>query len=98
MLPGALGAIRRRSGRRRSARFENLVARHLLQWVRFEQDTYGRELELRQFGDIDGREASFVVVEGRRPVLPAGASGRRFLGSALRGCALIAGPVECFQT
>ena len=50
-------------------RFENLVACHLLKWVHFEQDTQGRDLELRYFRDIDGREVDFVVVEGRRPVL-----------------------------
>lgn len=52
-----------------AARFENLVACHLLKWVHFEQDTRGRDLELRYFRDIDGREVDFVVVEGRRPVL-----------------------------
>jgi len=52
-----------------AARFENLVACHLLKWVHFEQDTQGRDLELRYFRDIDGREVDFVVVEGRRPVL-----------------------------
>jgi hypothetical protein len=54
-----------------AARFENLVACHLLKWVHFEQDTKGRELELRYFRDVDGREVDFVVVEGRRPVLLA---------------------------
>lgn len=52
-----------------AARFENLVACHLLKWVHFEQDTRGRDLELRYFRDVDGREVDFVVVEGRRPVL-----------------------------
>ena len=52
-----------------AARFENLVACHLLKWVHYEQDTQGRDLELRYFRDIDGREVDFVVVEGRRPVL-----------------------------
>ena len=51
------------------ARFENLVACHLLKWVHFEQDTRGRGLELRYFRDIAGREVDFVVVEGRRPLL-----------------------------
>ena len=52
-----------------AARFENLVACHLLKWVHFEQDTQGRDLELRYFRDIEGREVDFVVVEGRRPRL-----------------------------
>jgi predicted AAA+ superfamily ATPase len=50
------------------ARFENLVAAHLLKWVHHEQDTQGRDLELRYFRDIDGREVDFVVMEGRRPI------------------------------
>jgi len=52
-----------------AARFENLVACHLLKWVHFEQDTKGRDLELRYFRDVAGREVDFVVVEGRRPRL-----------------------------
>lgn len=51
------------------ARFENLIASHLLKWVHFEQDARGRDLELRYFRDSDGREVDFVVVEGREPVL-----------------------------
>lgn len=51
------------------ARFENLVASHLLKWVHFQHDTLGRELELRYFRDVDGREVDFVVVEGREPIL-----------------------------
>ena len=52
-----------------AARFENLVACHLLKWVHFQQDTQGRDLELRYFRDIEGREVDFVLVEGRRPRL-----------------------------
>jgi predicted AAA+ superfamily ATPase len=52
-----------------AARFENLVACHLLKWVHFEQDTHGRDLELRYFRDVAGREVDFVVVEGRQPRL-----------------------------
>ncbi len=51
------------------ARFENLVAAHLLKWVHFQQDTQGRDLDLRYFRDTDGREVDFVIVEGRLPVL-----------------------------
>jgi predicted AAA+ superfamily ATPase len=51
------------------ARFENLIASHLLKWVHYQFDTEGRELELRYFRDVDGREVDFVVVERRRPVL-----------------------------
>jgi predicted AAA+ superfamily ATPase len=51
-----------------AARFENLVAGHLLKWVHFEQDTAGRDLDLLYFRDVDGREVDFVVTERRRPV------------------------------
>jgi len=50
-------------------RFENLVASHLLKWVQFEEDATGRDLELRYFRDVDGREVDFVVLESRRPIL-----------------------------
>ncbi|MGA1838999.1 MAG: hypothetical protein ACMUIU_00085 [bacterium] len=36
---------------------------HLLKWVHYEQDTKGRDLELRYFRDIDGREVDFVITE-----------------------------------
>ena len=51
------------------ARFENLVAAHLLKWVHFEQDARGLDLDLRYFRDTDGREVDFVVTDGRRPRL-----------------------------
>lgn len=50
-------------------RFENLIASHLLKWVHFEEDTSGRDLELRYFRDIDGREVDFVVTENKKPIL-----------------------------
>ena len=49
-------------------RFENLVAMHLLKWVHFEQDTKGRDLELKYFRDIDGREVDFVITEDLTPI------------------------------
>ena len=51
------------------ARFENLVACHLLKWIHHQQDTQGRDVELRYFRDTDGREVDFVVLDQRRPVL-----------------------------
>jgi uncharacterized protein len=51
------------------ARFENLVASHLLKWVQYQQDTQGLDLELRYFRDVEGREVDFVVTERRKPVL-----------------------------
>jgi hypothetical protein len=52
-----------------AARFENLVASHLLKWVHFLQDTEGREVELRYFRDTDGREVDFVITEDQKPVI-----------------------------
>jgi predicted AAA+ superfamily ATPase len=52
-----------------AARFENLVASHLLKWVHFEQDTKGRDLDLRYFRDVEGREVDFVVAERGKPLL-----------------------------
>ena len=51
------------------AKFENLVAVHLLKWVHFEQDTKARDLELRYFRDVDGREVDFVVTEKNKPIM-----------------------------
>ena len=51
------------------ARFENLVASHLLKWVHWQQDTQGHDLDLVYFRDTDGREVDFVVVDGRKPLL-----------------------------
>ncbi len=52
-----------------AARFENLVAAHLLKWAHFLEDTEGRDVELRYFRDSDGREVDFVVTEDRKPRL-----------------------------
>jgi hypothetical protein len=49
-------------------RFENLVASHLLKWVQLQEDAHGRDLELRYFRDVDGREVDFVVTEAGRPI------------------------------
>jgi len=40
-------------------RFENLVASHLLKWVHYQQDVFGKDLDLRYFRDTDGREVDF---------------------------------------
>jgi uncharacterized protein len=51
------------------ARFENLVASHLLKWVHYEQYVKGRDLELQYFRDTDRRAVDFVVAERRAPRL-----------------------------
>ncbi len=53
----------------RALRFENLVASHLLKWVHLEEDSKGRDLELRFFRDVTGREVDFVVTEEQKPML-----------------------------
>ena len=50
------------------ARFENLVASHLLKWVEYQIDVEGRAMELRYYRDHDGREVDFVIVEGGKPL------------------------------
>lgn len=53
----------------RAARFENLIAFHLLKWCHFQQDTLGEDIELRYFRDTDKREVDFVVVKEGKPFL-----------------------------
>ena len=45
------------------------TASHLLKWVQFEEDSQGRDLELRYFRDRDGREVDFVITEDGKPIL-----------------------------
>ncbi len=51
------------------ARFENLVACHLLKWCNFREDAEGHRTELRYFRDIEGREVDFVAIESGKPSL-----------------------------
>jgi len=46
-----------------AARFENLVASHLLKWAHYQVDTQGRAVELRYFRDIDGCEVDIVLTD-----------------------------------
>ena len=43
------------------------MALHLLKWVHHQQDVRGRELDLRYFRDVDGREVDFVLTERGAP-------------------------------
>ena len=54
--------------RNESARFENLVASHLLKYCHFREDTEGDEMELRFVRDAMGRELDFVVVKNNKPL------------------------------
>jgi hypothetical protein len=51
----------------RAARFENLVASHLLKLCHFLEDTEGHPTELRYLRDREGREIDFLVMAGRKP-------------------------------
>ena len=49
------------------ARFENLVAYHLLKESHHLEDVEGRDAELRFFRDVSGREVDFVQLVDRKP-------------------------------
>jgi predicted AAA+ superfamily ATPase len=67
------------------ARFENLVASHLLKYCHFIEDTEGWRMELRFLRDTDGREVDFVVLRERKPLLAVEAkSGDREPSPAIR--------------
>ena len=51
-----------------AARFENLIASHLLKWIHFQQDYEGRDVELVYFRDTDGREVDLIITENGQPV------------------------------
>jgi len=50
-----------------AARFENMIASHLLKWVHFQRDVFGKELELRYFRDTDKREVDFCIACNHKP-------------------------------
>lgn len=50
------------------ARFENLVASHLLKYCHFLEDTQGHRMELRYLRDTDKREVDFVVIRDHKPL------------------------------
>jgi predicted AAA+ superfamily ATPase len=50
------------------ARFENMVASHLLKYCHFLEDTEGDVMELRYLRDTDGREIDFVVTKNKKPL------------------------------
>ena len=52
----------------RGARFENMVASHLLKYCHFVEDTQGHSMELRFIRDTDRREVDFVVLRDRQPL------------------------------
>jgi uncharacterized protein len=50
-----------------AARFENLVASHLLKYCHFQEDTQGDDMSLRFLRDATGREIDFVVLRNGKP-------------------------------
>lgn len=51
-----------------SARFENMVASHLLKLCDYWQDVLGYRTELRYIRDETGKECDFIVLKDRKPV------------------------------
>jgi uncharacterized protein len=52
----------------KGARFENLVAGHLLKYCHFIEDNKGYSMELCYLRDTDGREIDFVVLQNKKPI------------------------------
>ncbi len=50
-----------------SARFENLVAMHLLRMCHWFYDTQGIEMDLRFYRDSQSREVDFIVLKNKKP-------------------------------
>lgn len=51
-----------------AARFENMVASHLLKFCHFHQDRDGEKMDLCFYRDSNKRELDFVVMKDRRPL------------------------------
>ena len=50
------------------ARFENMVASHLLKFCHFHEDIYGEDMELRYIRDTTKKEVDFVVIKNKKPL------------------------------
>jgi predicted AAA+ superfamily ATPase len=50
------------------AKFENMVASHLLKYCHYLEDTEGYKMELRFIRDVDLREVDFVVLQNKKPL------------------------------
>lgn len=67
------------------ARFENMVAGHLLKYCHFVEDSDGHAMELRYIRDTDKREVDFVVLrDGRAEFAVECKSGERAASPACR--------------
>ncbi len=52
-----------------SARFENLIAMHLLRLCHWFLDVNGKEYELRYFRDTEKREVDFIIMDKKKPLI-----------------------------
>jgi predicted AAA+ superfamily ATPase len=50
------------------AKFENMVASHLLKYCHFMEDTQGELMDLRFLRDVEKREVDFVVLKNKKPL------------------------------
>lgn len=50
------------------AKFENMIASHLLKFCHFHEDVHGHKMELRYIRDTDKREIDFVVIKNKKPL------------------------------
>jgi uncharacterized protein len=67
------------------ARFENLVASHLLKFCHYLEDTEGDPMDLRYIRDTDKREIDFVVLKGKKALFAVECkTGERQLSSHIR--------------
>lgn len=67
------------------ARFENLVASHLLKYCHFLEDTEGEAMELRFLRDHQRREVDFVVLKNKKPLFAVECkTGERQLSPAIK--------------
>lgn len=58
------------------ARFENMVASHLLRYCDFIEETEGYAMDLRYIRDTDGREIDFLVLKEKKPLFAVECSSR----------------------
>ncbi len=80
------------------ARFENLVACHLLKWCWYIQDTEGRNVEIRYFRETSGREVDFVMLENEKPfAFIECKSADRYPSSLLERLKRLYPEAECWQ-
>lgn len=80
------------------ARFENLIALHLLRAVDWARDVEGEHLQLRYFRHRAGQEVDFVLLRNRRPWLAIEVKlGTSDVAPALRYFAERAQPAFAFQ-